>query len=120
MATFSKIPLSGSTDGKPILIDDDATPGKTIHTSSSSASVTDEVWLYAMNTDTTARKLTIEWGGTTAGFLIEQTIPAESGLVLIAPGLLMKGNASPWTVAAFAPTGITTVLNITGYVNRIS
>lgn len=118
MATFSKIPLSASTDGKPILVDDNASPGKTIHTSSSTATTIDEVWLYAMNTGTSALKLTIEWGGTTAGFLIEQTIPAESGLVLVAPGLLMKGNATPWTCAAF--TTNTTDMNITGYVNRIA
>lgn len=118
MATFSKIPLSGSTDGKPILVDDAATPGKTIHTGSSTSTTTDEVWLYAMNTGTTALKLTIEWGGTTAGFLIEQTIPAEAGLILVAPGLLVKGNATPVTVAAFA--GNATDINITGYVNRIT
>ena len=118
MATFTKIPLSGSTDGKPILVDDAATPGKTIHTSSSTATTIDEVWLYAMNTGTAALKLTIEWGGTTAGFLIEQTIPSENGLVLVVPGLLMKGNATPWTCAAFAANA--TDINITGYVNRIS
>jgi len=118
MATFSKIALSGSTDGKPILVNDDATPGLTIHTSSSTATTYDEVWLYATNTSTTARKLTIEYGGTTAGFLIEQTIPGESGLVLVVPGLLMKGNASPWTIAAFAANA--TDINITGYVNRIT
>jgi len=118
MATFSKIILSGSTDGKPILIDDAATPGKTIHTCSSTTTTIDEVWLYAMNTGSAALKLTIEWGGTTAGFLIEQTIPFESGLVLVAPGLLMKGTATPWTIAAFA--GNTTDINITGYVNRIT
>ena len=49
MATFSKIPLSGSTDGRGIHIDDSATPGKTVHTGSTSTSVIDEVWLYAMN-----------------------------------------------------------------------
>ena len=89
MATFSKIPLSGSTDGRGIHIDDSATPGKTIHTGSSSTSVIDELWLYAMNYDTTDRKLTIEWGGATAGGdIIEQTITAEGGLILVVPGLL--------------------------------
>jgi hypothetical protein len=118
MATFSKITLSGSTDGKPILVNDAASPGLTIHTSSSTATTFDEVWLYATNTSTTARLLTIEYGGTTAGFQIEQTIPGQSGLVLIVPGLLMKGNSTPWTIAAFADN--TTDINITGYVNRIT
>lgn len=119
MATFSKIPLSGSTDGRGIHIDDSATPGKTVHTGSTSTSVIDEVWLYAMNYDTTDRKLTIEWGGATAGGdIIEYTVKAESGLYLIVPGLIIKGNATPLVVAAFAAT--TSAINIFGYVNRIT
>jgi hypothetical protein len=79
----------------------------------------DEVWLYAMNTDTTARKLTIEWGGVSApDDLIEITIPAETGLTLVAPGLVLRGNASPLVVRAFAAT--TNVVTIHGFVNRIS
>ena len=119
MATFSKIPLSGSTDGRGIHIDDAATPGKTIHTGSATATTIDEVWLYATNYDTTARKLTIEWGGATAGGdIIELTIAAESGLVLVVPGLILKGNATPLVIAAFAAT--TSAINIFGYVNRIT
>lgn len=119
MATFTKIPLSGSTDGRGIHIDDSATPGKTIHTGSATATTIDEVWLYAMNYDTTDRKLTIEWGGATAGGdIIEQTITTESGLVLVVPGLILKGNATPLVIAAFAAT--TSAINIFGYVNRIT
>jgi hypothetical protein len=119
MATFTKIPLSGSTDGRGIHIDDAATPGKTVHTGSATATTIDEVWLYAMNYDTTDRKLTIEWGGATAGGdIIEQTITAESGLILVVPGLILKGNATPLVIAAFAAT--TSAINIFGYVNRIT
>jgi hypothetical protein len=118
MATYTKIPLSGSTDGRGIHIDDDATPGKLIHEGSATATTIDEIWLYAQNYDTTARKLTIEWGGATAGGdIMELTIAAESGLVLIVPGLIIKGNATPLVVAAFAAT--TSAINIFGYVNRI-
>ena len=118
-STFTKIPLSGSTDGRGIHIDDSATAGKTIHTGSATATVTDEIWLYAANYDTTARKLTIEWGGATAGGdIIELSIAAESGLVLVVPGLIIKGNATPLVVAAFAAT--TSAINIFGYVNRIT
>lgn len=120
MATFEKRVLSASTDGRAIKIAATATPGTTIHTGSSTATDIDEVWLYAMNTDTTARKLTIEWGGTSApDDLIELTIPAEAGLTLVAPGLLVKGNASAaLVVRAFAAT--TNVITIHGFVNRIS
>jgi hypothetical protein len=75
--------------------------------------------LYATNTDTTARKLTIEWGGVSSpDDLIELTIPAESGLTLVAPGLLIKGNATPLVVTAFCASA--NVVTIHGYVNRIA
>ena len=120
MATFSKQILSGSTDGRPIKVAATATPGTTIHTGSATATTYDEIWLYGMNSDTTARKLTIEWGGTSApDDLIEVTLAAESGLVLLTPGLIIKGNASTaLVVKAFAASA--NVLTIHGYVNRIT
>lgn len=119
MATFSKIPLSGSTNGRGIHIDDAATAGKLVHTGSTNTSVTDEIWLYAANYDTTDRKLTIEWGGATAGGdIIEQTITAESGLILVVAGLIIVGAATALEVRAFAAT--TSAINIFGYVNRIT
>lgn len=120
MASFSKLILSGSTDGRAIKVAATGTPGTTIHTGSSVATTLDEIWLYAQNTDTTPRKLTIEWGGVSSpDDLIEITIPAESGLTLVAPGLLIKGNASAaLVVRAFAATA--NVVTIHGYVNRIS
>ena len=119
MATYTKTKLSGSTDGRAIKVAATATPGTTIHTGSATATTYDEVWLYAINTDTTARKLTIEWGDTTApDDLIELTIAAESGLVLVAPGLLIKGNATPLVIRAFAATA--DVITIHGYVNQIT
>jgi hypothetical protein len=120
MATYTKINLSASTGGMPVKVVATATAGTTIHTTGTSASVFDEVWLYANNTDTTDRKLTIEYGGTTSpDNLIEITIPAEAGLVLVIPGLLLAGTGSAGRVVrAFAATA--NVINITGYVNRIS
>ena len=120
MATFAKEKLSASTDGRAIKVAATGTAGTLLHTGSSTATVYDEIWLYAQNSDTTARKLTVEWGGVTApDDLIEITIPAESGLVLVAPGLLIKGNATTaLNVRAFAATA--NVITIHGYVNRIS
>ena len=120
MATFSKIHLSGSTDGRLIKVAATATAGTTIHTGSTTATTYDEVWLYAVNSDTTDRKLTIEFGGTTSpDDLIEQTITAESGLILVVPGLVIKGNSSAaLVVRAFAATA--NVVMIGGYVNRIT
>ena len=118
MATYAKIVLSGSTDGRGILIDDDATAGKTVHTGSGTATTYDEVWIYAANYDSSDRKLTIEWGSAAAGDIIEQTIATEAGLVLVIPGLIIKGNATPLVVAAFAAT--TSSIQLFGYVNRIT
>ena len=120
MATFSKVNLSGSTGGRLIKVAATATTGTTIHATGTSSSILDEIWLYAVNSDTTARKLTIEFGGTTApDDLIELTVAAESGLVLVVPGLTLVGTGSAArTVTAFAATA--NVISIGGYVNRIT
>ena len=119
MATFSKIVLSGSTDGRMIKVAQTATAGTTIHTGSATATTFDEIWLYAVNSDTTARKLTVEWGGVSSpDDLIEFTVPAESGLYLITAGLVIKGNATPLVVRAFCASA--NVVMIAGFVNRIA
>lgn len=119
MATYTKVKLSGSTDGRAIKVAATATPGTTLHTGSSTATTYDEVWLYAQNTSASAVKLTVEWGGTTSpDDLIEVTIQPEAGLVAIAPGLLIKGNATPLVIKAFA--GTADVITIHGFVNQIT
>jgi hypothetical protein len=119
MATFSKEILSGSTDGRMIKVAATATAGTLLHTGDTTATTFDEVWLYAVNSDSTARKLTIEWGGVSSpDDLIEFTVPAESGLYVIAPGLVIKGNATPLVVRAFCASA--NVVNIAGFVNRIT
>ena len=120
MGTFDKVLLSGSTQGRGILVAATTSPGTTIHATGISATIEDEIWLYASNTDATDRKLTIEFGGTTSpNDLIEFTVKAESGLYLIVPGLVLTGTgAAASTIRAFAAT--TNVINIFGYVNRIT
>ena len=119
MATFTKKILSGSTDGKAIKVAATATAGTTIHTGSATTTTLDEVWLYAVNSSASAVKLTIEWGQADApDGNIELSVAAESGLVLVVPGLLIKGNATPLVIKAFA--GTTNVILIHGYVNQIT
>lgn len=119
MATFSKIELSGSTDGKLIKVAQTATAGTTLHTGSATDTTFDEIWLYAMNNDTADRELTIEFGGVSVpDDLIRFTVPFKSGLFLITAGLIIKGNATPLVVRAFAATA--NVISIGGYVNRIT
>lgn len=116
MATLTKRLLSGSTNGKAIKVVATATLGTTIHTAVTGTTDIDEIYLYAVNTDTSARKLTIEWGeATSPDGHIEYTVPAESGLYLIAPGLLLN-NAL--VVTAFCATA--NVVMIHGWVNRIT
>ena len=119
MATFTKQILSASTDGRAIKVVATATAGTLIHTGSATATTIDEVWLYAVNTSAADVKLTIEWGDSTApDSHIEITVVSEAGLVAVTPGLLIKGNASPLTVKAFA--GSANVITIHGFVNRIT
>lgn len=119
MATFAKTILSGSTNGRGIKVAATSTAGTTIHTGSTTTTDIHEIWLYAQNTSVSAVKLTLEWGGTTApDDHIEVTIQPESGLVLVAPGLIIKGAASALVVRAFA--GTTNVITIHGYVHTIT
>jgi len=116
MATFAKSKLSGSTDGKGILVVATATPGTAIHTAVTGTGDDnfDELWLWAVNTDTSARKLTLELGGTTVGFLDEVSLGPEEGLILVCPGIILQNAAA---VAAFA--SVASVVNLHGFVNKI-
>ena len=120
MATFSKVLLSGSTQGKAIKVAATTSTGTTIHATGTSSSVIDEVWLYAYNSSASAVTLTIQYGGTTpVDNDIKISIPATSGLTLIVPGLVLTGTGSAAnTIYAYA--GTTNVITISGYVNRIS
>ena len=116
MATFTKRALSGSTNGRPIKVVAVATAGTTIHTAVAGTDDFDEVWLWAVNSDTVERKLTIEYGGVAdPDDLIEVTIPAESGLVLVIPGLILQNSL---VCRAFAAA--TNVIMVSGFVNRIT
>jgi len=115
MATYSKELLSGSTEGKGILIATDATAGTLIHTAVAGTTDIDEIWLYAVNTHSADIKLTLEWGeATEPNGNIEITVPAEEGLMLLVPGLLLQGGN---VVRGFAGTSNEIVVH--GYVNKI-
>ncbi len=116
----SRIPFSGSTQGKPVKVVATSTTGTTIHTTGTSASIIDEIWIYAFNSDTVDRALTIEFGGTSAPDQnIVVTVPTKGGLILVIPGLILLGNGSAGlTVSAFAAAA--NVITLSGYVNRIT
>jgi len=116
MTTYTKVLLSGSTNGKQIKVTATATPGTTIHTAVSGTVNLDEVWLYCNNTSDAIAKLTLEFGGTTdPDNLIEVDIPAQVGLVLVVPGLLLQNGL---VLGAFGEAA--NILLISGFVNRIT
>ena len=113
MATFSKQFLSASTDGLGIAIVATGSVGTTLHTAHSTS--IDEIMLYATNTNTGALNLTIEWGTTGATNSITQSIPANAGLTLLTPGLILTNSK---VVTAYAASA--NKILIFGYVNRIT
>jgi hypothetical protein len=120
MATFTKTLLSGSTQGRGIKVVATASTGTTIHATGTSSTIIDETWLYAYNSHTGNVLLTIQYGATTSPDNdIKITLPSQSGLTLIVPGLVLTGSGSvASTVYAYADTA--NVVTISGYVNRIS
>lgn len=119
MANFSKVNLSGSTGGQAIKLTATASTGNTIHSTGTSSTILDEVWIYAYNGSSTTTTLTIQYGGTTAvDNDIKVTLNAQAGLTLVVPGLLLAGTGSvARTIYAYASTA--NVVTVSGYVNRI-
>lgn len=122
MGLFSKLKLSNSTDGRAVTVaaSSNASPTLLHATPTANTNITDEIWLYAVNSSTSTVKLTLLWGGATdPNDTIELSVAGESGLVLLVPGLMLQSNTSPnnRTVQAFA--NVASVINIHGYINRI-
>lgn len=116
------VPLSGSIQFKPIKVVATATVGTVIHTTPNSLYTAgfDRLYLFAMNTDTVVRTLTLEWGGVTAPDQNKVVaIPSQQGDVLIVDGLPLSGDGSGGlTVGAFCSAA--NVVMISGYVLRVT
>lgn len=120
MATFSKVTLSAQSTGAPIKVVATSSTGTTIHSTQSSSSVIDEIWLYATNNSNSPVTLTIQYGGTDLSVnSISIVIPAEIGLVSVIPGLILKGDGST-SSSVYAYANTANVITVSGYVNRIS
>lgn len=116
MATYTKKLLSGSTNGKNVKVVATSSTGTTIHTAVAGTSSLDEIWLWAVNHDTVARLLTIQWGETTdPDGKIEVSLASQGGLALIIPGLLLQNGLVVYAYAAAA-----NVVMINGFVNEIT
>ena len=115
MTTFTKTKLSGSTNGKNIKIVATATAGTLIHTAVSGTTNWDEIYLFAVNTDTVTRTLTVEFGGVASpDDLIEIDLESQKGAYLVIPGWLLQ-NAL--VVRAFGSAANVIVCN--GYVHNL-
>lgn len=119
MAIFTKVLFSNSSNGTPITVTASATPGTLIHTTATSSSIIDEVWMYATNTGLSQTTLTIEYGGTSSNNKIILPVPAQSGLTIALAGLILTGTGvTASNIRAY--TNVPNSVNIMGYINRIS
>ena len=115
MATFSKQLLSGSTSGRPIEVVSTTSPGTTIHTVGATATSDREmIYLYAVNSAATDMLLSLEMGGTATTDLLEITITARDGPILVSPGVALTATTTVIRSFATATGGIA----LMGYVNR--
>lgn len=117
MAVYSTIPLSGSTNGRPIPIAGTANPGTTIHTVSTATGQKEYPYIYAWNLTTATMYLTVAFGGTatTNEFIVR--IPGQEGLHGITAGMMLVG-ATGMTISAWATA--TAGLAVGGYVDKVT
>jgi hypothetical protein len=121
MATFTKEFLSGSDGGRPIKLTGTNTNASVlIHTTGTSNTVIDEVWLYVNNRDSVTRTAHIQFGGTTEpDDVISVGIELMQVCMLQHPALPLTGTGSAGrTINAYASAA--NVVSVTGYVNRIT
>lgn len=104
--------LSGSTNGRGVAILTSA--AVTIHSSTTAASTSDEAHVWFTNQNAATAGLTFYVGdvaGSDASFV---TLPPQSGLVLLVPGLFLSSGKV--VAAAASVTGVVAF----GFVNRLT
>jgi len=115
MPTYTKVPLSVAISGQQIAVTGTTlAQSMTIHTPAASAY--DEVWLYATNVSEASAQVVITWANTGVAGQMYATIPFKAGRSLIIDGKLLSGTAN--SVKAYA--AVANVINIDGFVNRIT
>ena len=131
MGTLSKELLSQSTYGKAVSITSTLlSSANCFHVAPSASTwgqphIMDEVWVYASNIGVDDASVTLLFGvsaemsGLSAGHVASDamvvTIPYQSGRVLIIDGRLLQGGLS-----AFAYASTESIVNLDGFVNRIT
>lgn len=115
--TYTKKLLSGSVNGKSILVTGWTAAGAvTAHTAVSGTNSFDEVYLYAFNSNGSSVPLNLYWGSTSLQDTEVINVPANVGRVLIADGRLLNNSL---VVSATSSQAGTNALQIDGFVNAI-
>jgi hypothetical protein len=124
MATFTKVKLSGAgTTNGPIqtFVSPNYGTPVTIHTTGTSSSVLDEIWIYAWSKYNSDIYLDFEIDGITqfsSNFSVSQL--GINTPQLIIPGLILSGNGTTGTSIKVVDQMMNGSIYVMGYVNRIS
>lgn len=118
-AVYSKQLLSGSTNGKNIVVNGTGTAAPTlIHTAVAGTSSFDEVYLYAHNISGATTSISICWGGTNyPDDFLSTALTAGLGRQLLVDGKLLQNGLS---ISAYVTVTGTNSILVDGFVNRIS
>jgi hypothetical protein len=116
MATVSvsRLPLSGSTDGRPLLV---GTSSVALHTAVSGSADVDEVWLWAASTDLdpgAASAIRVKFGGAASSDFIDVVIWGGGNKLLI-PGAVLRNSLVIQAQRLLGPADFV----VYGYVNRL-
>ncbi len=117
MATFTKLPLSGSINGRQIALSATGSlSANEIHTTPSGTTSIDEIWLYGYNDSTSSLMVTLLWGGVDDVVdAIRATITPRTGRTLLVDGKVLQNGLS---VRGYA--SISGSIMLDGYVNRMT
>lgn len=123
MATFEKIKLSGANSVNAPICAYAGTPGSpvTIHTTGTSATVLDEIWIYAWSKYGQDMYLDFEIAGVDA-FTSNHNV-YTNGIntpQLIIPGFILSGTGSAGTTIKVVDQQFSGTVYIMGFVNRIT
>jgi len=117
MATVSKNLLSGSVNGKAILIAGTVSGSATqLHTAIAGTTSYDEVWLYAINNATSSLTCSILFGSTTEpNDVFRAVVNPNGGRTLLVDGSLANNG-----IVIYGYATVTNLLSIAGFCNRIT
>ena len=106
------LPLSGSTNGKPILLSGGT---DTLHTAAATVATTDQVYLWLCNSTGAECRVDLYHGGGTAAELVlyQYLVPPNSRLVFVMPGFLLNNGLAVYAIAT-----VTNIVTASGFVVR--